>query len=277
MTLKRWLFFTTRKKIKDVPKTWEELLTVSKGLTKSGEYGFLYGINNDFHRNFPFFGSQDAYIFKESDNGKYNIQDVGLDSPGAIIAGEFIYKLVKEGVVPSSTNNGTVESSFKDGKVAMVMDGCWNYKTYTETIGADNLGVAKLPTLNGKPSRSFIGARGFMINNASKSLDFAKDFVINYAGDKDGQIDMFNAGGRPPAHIKAAEEVSAKNPNIRVMVDSANDGVLMPNVKAMAVVWNYAGGMIDKFNTGETNVENSLKTACNTIRAEIGKSVSRYE
>ncbi len=271
------VIFYNKKKIKSVPATWEELLTVAKGMTKGGEYGFLYGINNDFHRNFPFFGSQGAYIFKEASNGKYDITDVGLDTPGAIVAGEFIYKLVKEGVVPSSTNNGTVESSFLDGKVAMVMDGCWNYKSYTNAIGDDNVGVAKLPTLNGKVSRSFIGARGFMINNASKSLDFAKDFVINYAGEKSGQIDMFNAGGRPPAHIKAGDEVSAKNPSIKIMIDSANDGVLMPNVKAMAVVWNYAGGMIDKFNTGETTVENSLKTACNTIRSEIGKNSARYE
>jgi len=272
------VIFYNKRKIKEVPKTWEDLLTVAKGMTRDGEFGFLYGVNNDFHRNFPFFGSQDSYIFKEAGNGRYNIQDVGLDNDGAIRAGNFIYRLVKEGVVPSSTNNGTVESSFKDGKVAMVMDGCWNYKTYLETIGKDNLGVAKLPTLNGKPSRSFIGARGFMINNASKSMDFAKDFVINYVGEKDGQVDMFNAGGRPPAHIEAAKVVSANNPHIRIMIESAMDGVLMPNVKAMAVVWNYAGGMIDKFNTGETSVENSLKTACNTIRTELGgKNAARYE
>jgi len=272
------VIFYNKKSVKDVPKTWEELFTVAKGLTdaKSGKYGFLYGINNDFHRNFPFFGSQGAYIFKEVGGGKYDIMDVGLDNSGAIVAGNFIYKLVKEGVVPSSTNNGTVESSFLDGKVAMVMDGCWNYSAYKKQYGAD-LGVAKLPTLNGKPSKSFIGARGFMINNASKVLEQAKDFVKNFAGEQDGQEAMYNAGGRPPAHIKAGEKVGKSDPYIKIMLDSANDGVLMPNVKAMAVVWNYAGGMIDKFNTGETTVENALKTAVNTIREEIGKKQSKYE
>ena len=272
------VIFYNKKSVKDVPKTWEDMITVAKGLTdaKSGKYGFLYGINNDFHRNYPFFGSQGAYIFKEAGDGKYDILDVGLDSPGAITAGNYIYRLVKEGVVPSSTNNGTVESSFLDGKAAMVMDGCWNYTSYKKQYGAD-LGVAMLPTLNGKPSRSFIGARGFMINNASKVLENAKDFVINFAGEQEGQENMFKAGGRPPAHIKAAEKVSKDDPYIKVMLDSANGGVLMPNVRAMAVVWNYAGGMIDKFNTGETSVENALKTAVNTIRTEIGKNAKRFE
>ncbi|OHD10122.1 MAG: hypothetical protein A2086_05845 [Spirochaetes bacterium GWD1_27_9] len=272
------VLFYNKKLIKEAPKTWEDMIVVAKALTnvKANKYGFLYGINNDFHRNYPFFGSQDAYIFKY-ENGKYNVTDIGLDSPGAILAGKFIYRLVQEGVVPSSTNNGTVESNFLDGKVAMVMDGCWNYLTYSRSLGVDNIGVAKLPTLNGKPSRSFVGARGFMIYQASKMLESAKDFIINFAGEEEGQTAMFDAGGRPPAHIKASEKISKNNPHIKIMIDSANDGVLMPNVKAMAVVWNYAGGMIDKFNTGETTVENALKTAVNTIREEIIKKQSKYE
>jgi maltose/maltodextrin transport system substrate-binding protein len=272
------VIFYNKKLINKVPGTWEDLKAAAQKMTdtKSGKYGFLYGINNDFHRNFPFFGSQGGYIFGYKD-GKYDIMDVGLDNAGSIAAGKFIYSLVKDNVVPSSTNNGTVESSFLDGKVAMVMDGCWNYRSYINAIGLENLGVAKLPTLNGKKSVSFIGARGFMINNASKVLENAKDFVINFAGEKEGQIAMFKAGGRPPAHMSASDEIFKTDPNIKIMIDSANDGMLMPNVKAMAVVWNYAGGMIDKFNTGETTVENALKTAVNTIKDEIGKKQSRYE
>ena len=271
------VIYYNKKLIKDVPETWEGLIKVAKNMTKPGEYGFLYSINGNFYTNFPFFGSQGAYIFKEVDNGRYNIQDVGLDNDGGITAGTFIYNnFIKEAVVPYSTGGAIVETYFKDGKVAMVMDGCWNYRSYLTEIGKDNLGIAKLPTLNGKASTPFIGARGFMINNASKSIDFSKNFVLNYIGEKDGQIAMFESGGRPPAHIKAVEEVSIKDPNVQIMINSANDGILMPNVEAMAVVWNYSGGMIDKFCSGETTVTNSLKTVCNTIRSEISRNADRY-
>jgi maltose-binding protein MalE len=55
------------------------------------------------------------------------------------------------------------------------------------------------------------------------------------------------------------------------------DGVPMPNVKAMAVIFNYAAGMIDKFKTGEQSVENAVKTAVSTIRGELTDKQARYE
>ena len=265
-----------KKKIKDIPNTWEKILEVAKSMTdsKKGDYGFLYGIDNNFYNNFCFMGSQGGYIFNNV-GGKYDILDVGLDNAGSLEGAKFIYEFVKQGVVPTSANNGTVESAFKEGKVAIIMDGPWNVKSYEATVG--DIGVTKLPTLNGKKSVPFVGARGFMINNSSKMMNESKDFIINYAGEYDGQVSMFNAGGRPPAHIKANQEAQKRNPFVKPVVDSANDGVSMPNVKAMAVVWNYAAGMIDKFKTGETTVENAVKSATKQIRDEISGKQSRYE
>ena len=263
-----------KKLIASVPGTWEDLLTTAKGMTAGDKYGFLYGIDNNFYNNFCFIGAQGGYIFKDL-GGKYDISDVGLDNAGALNGCNFIYRFVKEGVVPTSTNNGTVESNFKEGKVAIIMDGPWNIKSYKQTLG--DIGVSKLPTLGGKKSVPFVGARGFMINNSSKMADSAKDFIINYCGAKNGQMSMYDAGGRPPAHISANEEVAKKDPFVKPVVDSANDGIAMPNVKAMAVVWNYAAGMIDKFKTGETSVENAVKSAANQVRADLAKNPSKFE
>ncbi|HQB61650.1 MAG TPA: extracellular solute-binding protein, partial [Spirochaetota bacterium] len=166
-------------------------------------------------------------------------------------------------------------STFKDGKVAMIMDGPWNIKSYATTVG--DIGVSKLPTLNGKKTVPFVGARGFMINNSSKMMNESKDFIINYAGEFEGQLSMFKSGGRPPAHVKANLESQKLDPFVKPVVDSVNDGVAMPNVKAMAVVFNYAAGMVDKFKTGETTVENAVKSATKTIRDEISSKQSRYE
>ncbi|HOF00981.1 MAG TPA: maltose ABC transporter substrate-binding protein [Spirochaetota bacterium] len=263
-----------KKLIKNAPTTWEKLVQEAKGMTKGDKYGFLYGIDNNFYNNFPFIGSQGGYIFKNV-GGKYDILDVGLDNAGALEGSRFIYEFVKQGIVPTSANNGTVESTFKDGKVAMIMDGPWNIKSYATTVG--DIGVSKLPTLNGKKTVPFVGARGFMINNSSKMMNESKDFIINYAGEFEGQLSMFKSGGRPPAHVKANLESQKLDPFVKPVVDSVNDGVAMPNVKAMAVVFNYAAGMVDKFKTGETTVENAVKSATKTIRDEISSKQSRYE
>ena len=273
------ILFYNKKLIQTPPATWEELLVTAKGMTDgNGKYGFLYGIDNNFYNNFPFIGSQGGYIFKwEQDKGRFDILDVGLDTPGSIEACNFIYKLVQEGVVPPSTNNGVVISSFKDGKVAMIMDGPWNTKDYVDNMGADVVGVSKLPTLNGKKTVPFVGARGFMLNSASKVQNDALNFMISFAGEQAGQVAMFKAGGRPPAHVKACEEAKKLDPSVGVVIDSVMDGVPMPNVKAMAVIFNYAAGMIDKFKTGEQSVENAVKTAVGTIRGELTDKQARYE
>jgi maltose/maltodextrin transport system substrate-binding protein len=266
-----------KKLIKTPPKTWEDLIKVAKPMTneKENKYGFLYGIDNNFYNNFPFIGSQGGYIFKfDEGKGSYDITDVGLDTPGAIDGAKFILRLVNEGIVPTSANNGTVESAFLDGKVAMIMDGPWNTKNYAANL---DIGVAKLPTLKGKPTVPFVGARGFMMNTASKMSNYAKEFIINYAGEEDGQAKMFEEGGRPPAHIEACKKIMKENNVVKTVVLSANDGIPMPNVKAMAVIWNYAAGMVDAFKTGETSVENAIRGATKSIRDELTSNKKRYQ
>lgn len=270
------VMFYNKKLIKEPPKTWEEVLTVAKGMTRDGNYGFLYGIDNNFYNNFPFIGSQGGYIFKWVD-GRYDILDVGLATPGAVEANKFIYSFVQQGIVPASTNNGIVISAFKEGKVAMIMDGPWNTLDFVQSMGKDVVGVSKLPTLKGKASVPFVGARGFMINSATRYEAEARDFIIKYAGERDGQIAMFRAGGRPPAHIEAAGIASKEDVYIKTVLDSVNDGLAMPNVRAMSVVWNYAAGMVDRYKTGEQTVENAVKTAVDTIKEELSGNPSRFE
>jgi maltose-binding protein MalE len=88
---------------------------------------------------------------------------------------------------------------------------------------------------------------------------------------------MFKAGGRPPAHAEACTIAMKDDPFIKVVVDSVNDGIAMPNVRAMSVVWNYAAGMIDKYKTGEQTVENAVKTAVQTIKDDLKGNPSRFE
>jgi len=262
--------------IKSAPDTWESLFEIAKGLTdkKNQKFGFLYGIDNNFYTNFPFLGSQGAYIFKETD-GKYDVTDIGLDNEGAIIGANFIKKIVDNGLVPISTNNASLQTSFLDGKVAIIMDGPWYIPLYRKQFGA-NLGIAKLPTLNSKPSVPFVGSRGLMLNQASKSISIAREF-LNYCATKEGQLKIFEVSGRPPANIEAVKEVESKSDYVSIVIDTAKNGIIMPNVKAMAVVWNYAAGMIDKIKLGDVSVEDALKNGTKTIRDEIVKRKDKLE
>ena len=200
-----------------------------------------------------------------------------MDNEGSLIGAKFIKKLATEKIVPISTGIATIQTSFLDGKVAIIMDGPWNIPLYERQLGKENLGIAKLPTLNGKPSVPFVGSRGIMLNSVSKNKDLAKIFLTEYIMTKKGQLEIFKKSGRPPAHIEASKDAIKENPNIKIILDTALKGTLMPNIKAMAVVWNYAAGMIDKILIGESTVEDALKTGTKSIREEISKKQSKYE
>lgn len=262
--------------ISNPPSTFEELIIAAKKLTdvSNDRYGFLYGIDNNFYNNYPYIGSQGGYVFKNVDNS-YDITDLGLDNEGAMTGANFIMKLVDEGIVPVYTNNGTIESKFNEGKAAMIIDGPWNIKSYRETVTGTS--IADLPTLNGKPLKPFVGSRGIMINRLSLKKSKAIDFIINYFSTYKAQMIMYNNGLRPPARKDAANEAKRIDPEYSFIYNSIENGDPMPNIKAMAVVFNYAAGMIDKFKSGEYPVEDAVKSACETIRSEIMAKFDRYE
>ncbi len=258
------------------PSTFEELVDVANELTdfSQGKYGFLYGIDNNFYNNYPFIASQGGYVFKNVDNS-YDITDIGLDNEGALAGANFIKKLVDEMIVNRNSNNLLIESIFKEGIVAMIMDGPWNIKSYRETVPGTC--IANLPTLNGKPLKPFVGSRGIMINQIStkqsQSFSFIKDYFSGYTA----QMIMYKNGLRPPARKDAATDVKRVDTEYSYIYNSIENGDPMPNIKATAVVFSYGAGMIDKFKTGLLSVEDAVKTACQSIRDEIMTKYDRYE
>ena len=88
---------------------------------------------------------------------------------------------------------------------------------------------------------------------------------------------MFNSGGRPPAHKIAGQELVAKDVVFKTVIDTIPDGVLMPNVKAMAVIFNFASTMINELKTGEITIEESLTKGTKRIKEELQKKQSVYE
>ena len=88
---------------------------------------------------------------------------------------------------------------------------------------------------------------------------------------------MYNNVLRPPVIKEDVIGVKRINPEYSSIYNSIKDGDPMPNIKAMAVVFNYAAGMIDKFKTGLLSVEDAVKTACQSIRDEIMTKYDRYE
>lgn len=79
-----------------------------------------------------------------------------------------------------------------------------------------------------------------MISAKSKNVLAATEFLTNYIGTKDVQVDLYNVGKRAPALTAAFEEVSS-NPITAAFGKVGANGVPMPSIPEMGAVWQYWG------------------------------------
>src|SRR3989339_2281746 len=110
----------------NVPTSLEALAKLAKEINNNGknQYGFLYDLNNFFF-SFPILASNGGYIFKDR-SGSLDVTDIGLDNPGTLAGAKFISYLVKEGIIPPSTDRSIAFDKMKAGSLAATIDGPWS-------------------------------------------------------------------------------------------------------------------------------------------------------
>ncbi len=146
----------------------DDYLKFNEKMLSEGKYG-LIGKLDQFYISYGIFSGYGAYVFGNK-NGKYNVEDVGLNNDGAVKALEFIKSYSK--YLPKSVLTGdgwdAVDTYFKEGKAAAVINGPWALGDYAKS-GVD-YGVAPLPILqNGQSMRPFYGAKGYVVSADSKN------------------------------------------------------------------------------------------------------------
>jgi arabinogalactan oligomer / maltooligosaccharide transport system substrate-binding protein len=82
----------------------------------------------------------------------------------------------------------------------------------------------------------FVGVQGFMISSFSENVDLAKTFLLDYLNTEELQLELFDAGGRPPAMTSAFEQV-ADDPIIQGFGLSGQQGAPLPAIPEMSAVW----------------------------------------
>lgn len=248
--------------VKEAPKTWDEFVKVAT------EKGFAYDIKN-FYFSYGFIGGSGGYVFKDKGGG-LDAKDVGLANAGAKaglkILEDFVYthKFMK-----MDTNYDVMDGQFKQGKIAMVINGPWSIQSIRDA--KIDVGVAPLPTLpNGKPFVPFVGVYTGLVSSSSKVKAEAWD-LAKYLQDN-GQPALFKAGNRFPALKKAGDSADVKNDPLSAGFGaSAKNGVPMPNIPAMSAVWEPAGSMITAVVEKKATPDKAADEAVKTINEAISK------
>ncbi|PNE23417.1 sugar ABC transporter substrate-binding protein [Mesotoga sp. Brook.08.YT.4.2.5.1] len=256
------------------PKTISELEELAFEAADDEVVGLIYAVG-DFYHSAPFILGRGGYIFKETAAG-LDVTDIGLNNEGAIAGGNLIKSWFDKGLIPGGPNYNLMDSLFKDGLAAFIINGIWATPSYRDAgIDYAILPFSEITFDDGTTPRPFVGVQGFMINSKSPNKLEATEFVVNYIGSFEGQYGMFlgERRGTARADVFAFIEADA-GPELYDVLQfskSASVGTPMPNVPEMASVWGAMGDALGLIINGQDTVENAFNSAVEKIKTTIGK------
>jgi maltose-binding protein MalE len=262
----------------DVPATFEELVQIASDFRAEHAGDPTYqglalqvGDQGDAYHLQPILSAFGGYIFGQNEDGTFNPEDLGIDSPGGLEAATFLSESAASGLLSADTSYDVMIESFGQGKAPFAITGPWAVNEADR--GFKDMGVpyavSPIPAREGgQPPQVFVGVQGFMISSFSEQKDLAKSFVLDFASQETTQLALFEAGGRPPALSSVFEQVST-DPDVAGFGESGAAGIPQPAIPEMGSVWSDLGlAEINVLQGRDPTAE--FTGAAESIRAAIG-------
>lgn len=239
------------------PKSWEEMAAIDKQLRAKGKSAIMFNLQEPYF-TWPLLAAGGAYAFKKTDSG-YDVKDTGVDNAGAKAGMQFLVDRVKAKTLNADTDYSIAEAAFNKGQTAMTINGPWAWSNIDKS--GINYGVTLLPTLNGKPSKTFVGVLSAGINAASPNKELAKEFLENYLL-TDAGLDAVNKDKPLGAvTLKSFQQTLEKDERIAATMNNARNGDIMPNIPQMAAFWYAMRTATLNALSGRQSVDAALKDA----------------
>lgn len=252
----------------EAPETYDEM--VQMGKDAGTEFPFLVqvGAESDPYHLYPFQTSFGAPVFGTTDDGSYNPDDLQLGNEGGIEFANWLAEQGKAGLLKTTIDGDIAKEKFVSGASPFLITGPWNVAPAQEA-GID-VAVDAIPSAGGEAAQPFVGVQGFFISAKSKNALAATEFLTNYIGTQEVQVELYNVGKRPPALTAAFEEVSS-DPITAAFGEVGANGVPMPNIPAMGAVWQYWGVTEADIITGEGDPAELWSSMADEIAGAIEK------
>ena len=160
---------------KDVPKTWDELLTVAKKLTNEKRFGVLFETSPGYYQNFTW------YPFLWEAGGDFQTADgkSAFNSPATVQALKFWQDAVNMGVAPRKPLGGggwDAVPNIGSGYCAMQNVGIWAIAQLREGAPNFKYGIFRLPTPPGGKYLTIGGGWAFVANAKGSNPKAAGEF-----------------------------------------------------------------------------------------------------
>jgi maltose-binding protein MalE len=260
--------------VPEAPATWEDLEKVALQLKADGKVDIPLAIQQgpaDPYHNFPLYSLTGADVFAQNADGTYDPTQLGLDTPEGLASAVNFQKWSDEGLISKDVTYDIMIESFGTGKAPFAITGPWATSDPDRGFKAKGINyvVEPIPPFaGGDPAHVFVGVQGFMISSFSESVDLAKTFLLDYVNKEDVQLQLFDAGGRPPAMTSAFDKVKT-DADVAGFGLAGQAGQPQPAIPEMSAVWDTWKDAYNLIFTG-SDPEQAFKDAATTIRGKIG-------
>ncbi|MFH8615807.1 extracellular solute-binding protein [Streptomyces sp. NPDC017979] len=190
------------------PATWDEFIATAKTIKeKTGVTGTQ--LNPEGYFSLPFLYGEGADMLD------VDAKKITVNSPEAVKGMATALKLAQPDVaLKPATTDGYVaaQTSFKDGKIAMVINGPWSVSDdYSGKAFKDkaNLGIANIPAGPSGKAAAPIGGHNYSVYRGSKNKDAAYLFVKFMASAKSQELTAKEINTLPTRKSAYTAEVTA--------------------------------------------------------------------
>jgi len=257
--IETYALFYNKKLIANPPKTWDDVVKFAKTFNDKAQnkYAIVWEVANAYY-DYLFMSGFGAPLFgpNGNDRAQHNI-----NSANAIKGLEYFQSLRKQILdVPSADMSGDFcNSSFTEGKAAMIITGPWKVSDYNK-LGLD-YGITTIPVFPGQttPPSSFSGVRLAFVSAYSNNPEAAKAFA-RFICSKPALMKRFELTKQIPPR----KDITVNDPLSNGILEQTKYAVPMPTIPQMGTYWSAMGAAFSGVWDGD-----DVKTALNSAAAAM--------
>lgn len=217
------------------PTTWDEAVTMGQAAGTPYPILLQLGEEGDPYTMYPLQMSFGAPVFAQNEDGSYS-SELALGGDAGAAFATWLQAQGAAGVLDTAVTYDIAVEAFKNGQSPFIIGGPW----MVDSFEGLELAIDPIPSAGGQPAQPFVGVAGFYVNAQSENALLANDFLVNFVATEDAQLALYEAGGRPPALIAAADAASA-DPVTAGFRAVGSEAVPMPSIPEMGSVWAFWG------------------------------------
>ncbi|MGN7977754.1 sugar ABC transporter substrate-binding protein [Microbacterium sp. 22195] len=224
--------------VPEAATSFDDMIAKGKAAGLDQPFVVEQGAEGNPYHLYPFQTAFGAPVFGTDAQGSYDPTNLQLGNDGGIAFANWLAAQGKAGTLNTDIDGDIAKQQFLDGKAAFWLTGPWNVGAATDA--GIKVAIDKIPSPTDKAASPFAGVKGFFVSSESKNKVAANDFLVNYIGTSDVQLELFKAGNVLPA-LTAAADKAASDPIIAGFQAVGADAVPMPAIPAMGSVWQFWG------------------------------------